>query len=41
LAKLTEEAIRRELLRLQELYHGGQTFPHRTEDLKGGRPIAA
>ncbi len=41
LAKLTEEALRRELIRLQELYHGGRNFPHRTEDLKGGRPIAA
>jgi hypothetical protein len=41
LAKLTEEALRREIDRLQQLYHGGQKFPHRTEDLKGGRPIAA
>jgi len=41
LTRLAEEAFRRELERLKELYNGGQEFPHRKEDLKGGRPIAA
>ncbi len=41
LTKLAEEAFRRELERLKELYHDGKSFPHRKEDLKGGRPIAA
>ena len=41
LTKLAEEALRRELERLKQLYNNGQDFPARTEDLKGGRPIAA
>jgi hypothetical protein len=41
LTKIAEEAFRRELERLKKLYNGGGTFPHRKEDLKGGRPIAA
>lgn len=41
LARLAEEAFRRELARLKELYHDGQDFPPRNEDLRGGRPIAA
>jgi len=41
LTKLAEEAFRRELERLKKLYNAGQDFPHRKEDLKGGRPIAA
>ncbi len=41
LTKLAEQAFRRELERLKQLYHGGQDFPQRKEDLKGGRPIAA
>ena len=41
LTKLAEEALRRELERLKQLYNDGQDFPARTEDLKGGRPIAA
>jgi hypothetical protein len=41
LTKLAEEAIRRELERLKDRYNGGQNFPDRTEELKGGRPIAA
>lgn len=41
LTKLAEEAFRREVERLKKLYHGGEAFPHRKEDLKGGRPIAA
>jgi hypothetical protein len=41
LTKLAEEALRRELDRLKERYNGGQDFPDRTEDLRGGRPIAA
>lgn len=41
LTKLVETAMRRELRRLKDLYHGGHEFPPRSEDLRGGRPIAA
>ena len=41
LTKLAEQAFRRELQRLKDTYHDGQDFPRRTEELKGGRPIAA
>ncbi|MEX0678604.1 MAG: hypothetical protein WD063_16100 [Pirellulales bacterium] len=41
LAKLAENALRAELRRLKDTYHGGLDFPERGEDLKGGRPIAA
>jgi hypothetical protein len=38
---LAEDALRHELERLKDRYNGGQDFPDRTEDLRGGRPIAA
>lgn len=41
LTKLVEQALVRELDRLKQLYHVGQDFPERKEDLKGGRPLAA
>lgn len=41
LTKLAETALRAELERLKQQYCGGQEFPPRDEDLKGGRPIAA
>jgi hypothetical protein len=41
LTKLVENALRRELARLKDLYHSGSDFPPRDDDLKGGRPIAA
>lgn len=41
LTKLAEMALRRELERLRALHNGGQEFPPRDEDLRGGRPIAA
>ena len=41
LTKLAEDALRAELRRLKEAHNGGRNFPPRTEDLKGGRPIAA
>jgi hypothetical protein len=41
LTKLAENALRAELARLKERYNGGEDFPERGEDLKGGRPIAA
>ena len=41
LTKLAEDALRRELDRLKDHYNGGQDFPDRAEDLRGGRPIAA
>jgi hypothetical protein len=41
LSKLVEHAFRAELRRLKQLYNDGQEFPQRSEDLKGGRPIAA
>jgi hypothetical protein len=41
LTSLVENALRAELQRLKERHLGGQQFPHRQADLKGGRPIAA
>jgi len=41
LTKLVEDAFRAELRRLKQLYNAGEDFPQRSEDLKGGRPIAA
>ncbi len=41
LTRLAEVALRSELERLKELYNDGKDFPRRSEDLKGGRPIAA
>ena len=41
LTRLAEEALRSELQRLKDRYNGGKDFPPRSEDLKGGRPIAA
>lgn len=41
LTKLAEIALRKELQRLKDLFHDGKDFPPRSEDLKGGRPIAA
>ena len=41
LTKLAENALRAELRRLKALYNNGCDFPHRDEDLRGGRPIAA
>ncbi len=41
LTKLVENAFRVELRRLKQQYNGGQAFPQRHENLKGGRPIAA
>ena len=41
LTKLAESALRNELLQLKNRYNGGEDFPERDEDLRGGRPIAA
>ena len=41
LTKLAEDAIRRQLQFLKERYNDGKDFPQRSEELKGGRPIAA
>jgi hypothetical protein len=41
LTKLVENALRSELERLKKAYTGGQDFPRREEELRGGRPIAA
>ena len=41
LTKLAEEALRAELQRLKDRYNDGRDFPPRSEELKGGRPIAA
>jgi hypothetical protein len=39
LARLAEDALRRELERLKKEHHRGQPFPPREGELKGGRPI--
>lgn len=41
LTRLAEEALRSTLQELKDRYNGGEDFPKRLEDLKGGRPIAA
>ena len=41
LTKLAEDALRSELRRLKDAHNDGRDFPPRTEDLRGGRPIAA
>lgn len=41
LTKLAEDALRKELQRLKDEFNGGKNFPRRSEDLRGGRPIAA
>lgn len=41
LTRLAEDAFRNELRRLKERYNDGQDFPSRSENLRGGRPIAA
>jgi len=41
LTALAENAFRAELQRLKEQHNGGQDFPPRTGQLRGGRPIAA
>src|SRR6187431_3104846 len=39
LARLVENALRREVERLRHTHHGGEPFPPRSADLVGGRPI--
>ena len=41
LTQLVENALRTELRRLKVQFNDGQDFPHRGEELRGGRPIAA
>lgn len=41
LTRLVEQALHAELRRLKDTYNMGNEFPPRTEELKGGRPIAA
>ncbi len=41
LTKLAESALRSTLQELKDRYNDGADFPPRSEDLKGGRPIAA
>lgn len=41
LAELAETALRRELDRLKATYNGGEDFPPRAADLRGGRPIGS
>jgi hypothetical protein len=41
LARLVENALRREVERLRHLHHGGDPFPQREADLVGGRPIGS
>lgn len=39
MAELAERAIATEIERLQNEFNQGQSFPHRSHDLKGGRPV--
>jgi len=39
MAELAERALAKELERLQKEYNHGHPFPHRRENLKGGRPL--
>jgi hypothetical protein len=39
MAELAERAISAEIQRLQTEYNQSQPFPHRRENLKGGRPV--
>jgi hypothetical protein len=39
MAELAERAISAEIQRLQIEYNQSQPFPHRRENLKGGRPV--
>lgn len=41
LTKLAEDALRAKLQELKARYNDHQDFPKRSEELKGGRPIAA
>lgn len=41
LTKLAESALRNELQELKDRHNAGEDFPPRSEELKGGRPIAA
>ncbi len=41
LTRLVEQALCTELARLRDTHNSGEEFPPRTEELKGGRPIAA
>jgi hypothetical protein len=41
LTRLAEEALRAQLDYLKQQFNEGKEFPPRSEDLKGGRPIAA
>jgi hypothetical protein len=41
LTKLAEDAFRSYLEQLKERYNDGKDFPQRTDELRGGRPIAA
>lgn len=41
MARLAEDALRREIERLRKKYTKGKPFPERTENLRGGRPIGS
>jgi len=41
LTRLADNALRAELKRLKDQYNGGEDFPQRADQLRGGRPIAA
>ncbi len=41
LARLVEDALRREVQRLRDTHNAGAPFPRRDADLVGGRPIRA
>jgi hypothetical protein len=39
LARLVEDALRREIKRLRDAHNAGSPFPRRDAELAGGRPI--
>ena len=41
LARLVEDALRREVQRLRDAHNAGSSFPQRDAELIGGRPIRA
>ena len=41
MARLAEDALRRELVRLRKIHTNGEPFPQRDDELRGGRPVGS